>query len=204
MADMAADVLAVADELDLDRFVLVGLSMGGGVAQTLAIAHPERVRALALVSTSSEFPESTRQRFVSRAEVAERHGMGAVVDATVPRWFTEDFTRRHPEEVERTRRTVLAIAPDAFAAASRANSLRNLTARLGEIRCPVLFVGGAEDPADPARALAIYRREIGDVRAHLIPDASHLVPVEAPDEFNALLLRFLEEVEPTHRRGDSS
>lgn len=203
LADMTADVLAAADELNLDRFVLAGLSMGGGVAQMLAIEHPDRVTGLALVSTSSEFPEATRERFVSRAEVAERDGMEAVVDATVPRWFTRAFMESHPDEVQRTRRSVLAIEPDAFGAASRANAVRNLTSRLSRIRCPVLFIGGAEDPADPSRALDIYRREINDLRSHVIPRTSHLVPVEAPDAFNALLLRFLEEAESTRRKGET-
>lgn len=199
---MADDVRRTIDALELDEPMVVGLSMGGGVAQTLAIRAPGLLSALALVSTSSEFPDATRQRFLSRGALAERHGMAAVVDATVPRWFTPDFAERHPDEVERTRRSVLAIDPAAFAAASRANADRNLTADLRSIQLPVLFVGGAADPADPARALAIYRRELPDLRWEIIPDTSHLVPVEAPDTFNDILLRFLGEVEQgTQRRG---
>lgn len=201
LVTMAGDVRRTIGTLQLgEPVVVVGLSMGGGVAQALAIRNPRLVRALVLVSTSSEFPDTTRQRFLSRAALAEREGMAAVVDATVSRWFTRSFAERHPDEVERTRRSVLAIDPAAFAAASRANADRNLTAALRSIKCPVLFVGGATDPADPARALTIYRRELPDLQWEIIPDTAHLVPIEAPDTFTAILLRFLRDVEQANQR----
>lgn len=199
---MADDVRSTVDAIGIGPAVVVGLSMGGGVAQMLAIRHPDLVRALVLVSTSSEFPDATKERFRTRADQAEREGMAAVLDATVPRWFTPEFVARRPDEVVRTRDTVLAIDPTAFAAASRANAARYLTPGLRKITAPVLFVAGAEDPADPRRALEIFRRELRDLRAEIIPNASHLVPVEAPSTFNAILLRFIDEVEqPDHSRG---
>jgi 3-oxoadipate enol-lactonase len=202
LSDLAADVLATLSDLRIQRCVLVGLSMGGGVAQTLAIEHPGVVEALVLVSTSSDFPSATRRRFVDRAAVAERDGMAAVVDVTVPRWFTPAFAAAHPREVARTRRAVLAMDPRAFAAASRANAVRDLTNRLGTVRCPVLFVGGSDDPAEPERALATYRRVLRNLRAEIVPATSHLVPVEAPDRFNDILLRFLAEVHQS-KEGDT-
>lgn len=197
LEDAADDVRSTMAEAGIERAVVIGLSMGGGVAQMLALTHPECVRALVLVSTSSEFPMATRERFLTRAAHAEAEGMAAVVDATVPRWFTPAFADAHPEEVERTRRSVLDIDPRAFAAASRANAIRDLTRQLRSITCPVAFVGGADDPARPNRALEIYRRELPDLRtAEILDGASHLVPVEAPDRFNDLVLRFLAELEP--------
>ena len=199
--EMADDVHFTIGQLGIERPVIVGLSMGGGVAQSLAIRFPGLVRALVLVSTSSEFPEATRQRFVERAARAQEEGMNAVLDATVPRWFTPEFAARKPEEVALTKGTVAAIDPAAFAAASRANAVRDFTARLSHIECPVLFIGGARDPATPGRALEIYRRELHELSASILPDASHLVPVERPDAFNAILLRFLDEVESIDRTG---
>ena len=196
LATMADDVQTTLSHLGVDDAVVMGLSMGGGVAQSLTLRHAALVRALVLVSTSSEFPEATRRRFVDRGATAERQGMEAVVDATVPRWFTSRFIKAHPEEVERTRRVVLEMDPVAFAAASRANAVRRFTDELHSIACPVLFIGGTQDPADPRRALEIYRRELASLREELIPDASHLVPVEAADAFNAIVLRFLRDVEP--------
>ncbi len=193
-AAMADAVAALLDRLATGPAVVVGLSMGGGVAQVLALRRPDLVRALVLVSTSSEFPAATRERFTARAERAEREGMAAILDSTVPRWFTPEFAAAHPAEVARTERTVLANDPAAFAAASRANAERDWSSRLGEIRCPVLFVGGDRDPADAARAAATFRAHLPDLRIEIVAGASHLVPVEAPERFAALLLAFLDEI----------
>jgi 3-oxoadipate enol-lactonase len=202
--DMAADVEALVRRLNLPRPVIVGLSMGGGVAQALAIHKPTLLAGLVLVSTSSHFPEATRDRMLRRADHAEHAGMAAVIDETVPRWFTPGFSERRPDDVARTRQTVLGISPSAFAAASRANAARDHTASLHRITCPVLFIGGLEDPADPARALRAYRQHLVDLRVELLPDASHLVPIEAPQQFTAILLRFLDECEhqSTLKGGD--
>jgi 3-oxoadipate enol-lactonase len=190
----AADVLALLDQLQIERASLVGLSMGGGTSQTFALAYPERVRSLALVSTSSEFVQATRDRFRARAEQAEREGMvPEVVEPMVDRWFTPSFRQAHPEEVERTLETVRANDPFSFAASARANSERNWNDRLGEIRCPVLFIGGAEDPGDARRNAAIFERGLPDVEIHILENASHLLPVEQPETTNALLRRFLSD-----------
>ena len=191
--DWFADVVGgLIPALDLREPVLVGLSMGGGVVQYVALDPPRPIRGLVLVSTSPVFPEATRRRFTDRAAVAEREGMTAVVDATVPRWFTADWMTAHPDEVDATRATVLATDPISFARASRANAARDCADRLGEIECPVLFIAGADDPADPGRAEAIYRERVPDLRVVLLPRLSHLLPVEAPDRFTDELERFLE------------
>jgi 3-oxoadipate enol-lactonase len=191
---MAQSVLALCDTLALEHPVFVGLSMGGGVAQSIAVTEPDRPSALVLVSTSSEFPPATRERFRSRADVAEREGMLAVIEETVPRWFTPEYREEHPEEVELTRRTVLATDPAAFAAASRANAERDFVHRLAEIRCPVLYVGGDQDSADPGRSVPIYRSHVRQVEIEMIAGVSHLLPVEASETFNRILLAFLERV----------
>jgi len=197
VALMADTVVGLLEALNVSRPVIVGLSMGGGVAQAIAVSRPWLPAALVLVSTSSELPQATRERMIIRARRAERDGMAAVVEQTVPRWFTPEFTAREPGEVARTRCTVLCTAPSAFGAASRANAARELTNGLDRIQCPVLFVGGADDPADPLRAVKIYQERLRAVRTMIIPGASHLVPVEAPAQFNKELLRFIGEVEST-------
>lgn len=190
----ADEVLGLIDGLGLTEPVLAGLSMGGGVAQYVAIAASGRLRGLVLVSTSPVFPEQTVRRFTERADLAERDGMAAVVEATVPRWFTPTFAAAHPDEVAATRETVLATDPVQFARASRANAARDCVDRLASIDCPVLFVGGLDDPADPERAAAIYRREVSDLTVELLPGASHLVPIEMPKRFATILEAFLDRL----------
>ena len=194
-AVMADGVAALIESLGVGPAIVMGLSMGGGVAQVLTLRRPDLVRALVLVSTGSEFPPAPRERFLTRADQAEREGMASIIDTTVPRWFAPAYARLHPDEIAFTERTVLANDPVAFAAASRANAARDFADRVGEIDCPVLFIGGAQDPADAARSLAIYRERLRDLQVVIFPETSHLVPVEAPDEFNRIVLAFLDGVQ---------
>jgi 3-oxoadipate enol-lactonase len=192
MAMLADDLFAVADAVAAERFAVVGLSMGGGIAQTLAFNHAERLRAVGLVSTSSWFPPATHQRFLDRAEIAERDGMAAIVDQMVARWFTPEFMASRADEVDAVRETIVANDPIAFAAASRITADRNWSDRLGEIRCPAFYIGGLGDPADVHANAAVYREHIPGIEVHLVAGASHLLPIERPDEVTATLLGALE------------
>jgi 3-oxoadipate enol-lactonase len=176
--------------------VVIGLSMGGGVAQVLALARPELVLGLGLVSTSSEFKPDNRDRFLRRADKAEREGMAAVIEETVPRWFTPEWlaTSEGQAEYERTVATVMANPPERFAAASRANAERGWSNRLGEIRCPVLFVGGEHDPMGIHRVADIYREHLPNARIEIVPGVSHLIPIQKPEALNAILLDWLADV----------
>lgn len=190
----AAAVALLIDRLELRDLVLAGLSMGGGVAQYVAIDGEVPLRGLILVSTSPVLPAPTRQRFGARADLAERAGMAAVIDATVERWFTPAFAAAHPEEVRATRATVARTDARSFALAGRANAARDCTDRLGSIACPVLFVAGLDDPADPRRAEAIYREGIPDLRVRMLSEASHLLPVETPDRLLREIEVFIDEL----------
>jgi 3-oxoadipate enol-lactonase len=191
---MADAVAALIERLGGRPAVVIGLSMGGGVAQVLALRRPELVRALGLLSTSSEFKPDNRDRFLRRADKAEREGMAAVIEETVPRWFSPEWPAAHPEDYDRTVQTVLANPPDRFAVASRANAERAWSNRLGEIRCPVLFVGGEHDPMGIEAVADTYRRNIPGARIEIVPSVSHLIPIQKPAELNAILLDWLAEV----------
>jgi 3-oxoadipate enol-lactonase len=195
-AVMADGVAQLIERLGLGPAVVIGLSMGGGVAQVLALRRPDLVRALGLVSTSSEFKPANRERFLKRGEKAVREGMSSVIEETVPRWFTAEWPAANPDAYRSVVETVLANPPERFAAASQANAERNWTDRLGEIRCPVLFVGGEQDPMGIEGVAASFRQHIPDARTEIVPAVSHLIPIQKPAELNAILLDWLAEVAP--------
>jgi len=190
MSMFVEDTRKLMDFLELANPVLIGLSMGGGIVQAFTFAHPRRVRALGLISTSSERAETTGATFLSRAEIAERGGMAAL-QSLVPRWFAPESLEQRAAEVERIAQTFVANDPRAWAASARANGTRNWTDRLGEITCPVLYIGGALDAPVP-RQSEIYTRLLPDVEVHVLPGVAHLLPLEVPDQVNGLLLGFLD------------
>jgi pimeloyl-ACP methyl ester carboxylesterase len=189
---LAADLVGLLDVLGVPQACLMGISMGGGVAQQAVLDYPDRVSSLVLVSTSPGFSSSTRLRMLGEAERIERGGIDeTLVAAMLGRWFTPAFAAAQPQAVDRVRRGVLAYSPAVLAARSRANAERDFTGRLARIRCPVLFVAGAEDPMGPASHAAVYAAALPHVEIRIIAGSSHLLPVQAPRDLAAAVLDFI-------------
>ena len=108
--ELADDVLGVVDALGVDRFAMVGLSLGGAVAQTLAITRPERLTAAVLCCTVPTFGGPST--WDERAATVRSSGMAAIAEATRGRWFTDEFRAAHPHEVERHIDLLTSIDPE--------------------------------------------------------------------------------------------
>lgn len=191
MDDLVRDLGALLDRLSIARACIVGASMGGGVAQHFALQHPERVDELVLLSTSSTFPASLRDRFLDDAERATGQGMNALVDDLVERWLSVSYRDSHPVELAELRAQYLATPPDVFARRCRVNAERDLTARLHALGCPVLVVAGAADPSLDMTTLCTYLDEVPDCEAHVLGKSSHCVEREAPDRLARLIEWFV-------------
>src|SRR5580692_1431635 len=107
-ADAAATLARVIADANAGPAHIVGLSVGGMIAQNLALARPELVRSLALVDTISTFPDAVRTALLDRARLTRTEGMGAILKQTLERWFTEDFIKRRPDVLDRVTKTLLA------------------------------------------------------------------------------------------------
>ena len=185
---------------DLDHFMrsigvraahLVGLSMGGMIAQTYALSHPNDILSLTLASTTSEYPPEGRQTFRERADTARESGMKALVDGTLGRWFTEKYLQRDPVDLRRVRRVVLGTSPACFAGAALAVSGVDTTARLNQIGAPTLVIAAEDDMSTPVAAARRIHEQIAGSRMEVIAGASHCCNIERPEQFNRLLLDFL-------------
>lgn len=173
---------------------LVGLSMGGMIAQTLALSHPNQILSLTLAATTSEYPPEGRQAFLERAETARESGMRALVDGTLGRWFTEDYRQKIPADLSQVRRVVLGTNSACFGAAALAVSKVDTTARLHQIVAPTLVIAAEDDMSTPVAAARRIHEQIAGSRMEVIAGASHCCNIERPDEFNRVLLDFLIDV----------
>lgn len=192
MTMLVADILGLFDELDLVQPVLVGLSMGGGITQSVALTAPHRLSGTGLISTGSEFLPATRAKLLHNADLVEQKGMAAVIDSQKEFWSPTSL-ERHADVVARMVDVLQENSPHGYAAAARVTAMRDWTARLPEIELPVIYIGGALDPSAPQRA-ELFREGLRDVEIHLLPGVSHLLPLEAPEVVNDLLLQFLDRV----------
>ena len=169
----------------------VGLSMGGMIAQTFALSHPNEVLSLTLASTTSEYPPEGRGAFRERAETARESGMQGLVDGTLGRWFTDDYRQRDPADLGKVRRVVLGTSPACFAGAALAVSEVDTTAQLSQVGAPTLVIAAENDMSTPVAAGRRIHERITGSRFEVIAGASHCCNIERPEEFNRLLLDFL-------------
>jgi 3-oxoadipate enol-lactonase len=193
MEEMAADVAALLDGLNIERAVVGGLSMGGYVALAFCRAFPGRVRALVLADTRAQGDTEDARR--TREETALRalsEGMAPIADAMMPKLLSAGTRERRPETVARVREMMLATKPEGAAAALRGMALRrDQTDLLEEIEAPTLVVVGSEDAITPPAEAEAMRDKIKGARLVVMEGAGHLSNVERPEEFNRALSDFL-------------
>ncbi len=180
--------------LGLDRIALVGFSLGALVAQAFAIAQPNRVNRLAIVSGVYDRGPAQRAAVLSRWRAAVEQGPEVLIEAALARWFSPDFAARNPAVPAALRRRLEGNDRDGFLAAYRvfAEADAALAGRLGAIPCPVLVMTGANDPGatpEMARAMAAV---LPKARLEILPGARHMMPLEAAAAVNAALGAFLD------------
>jgi 3-oxoadipate enol-lactonase len=195
--EMAEDAIAVLDACGVPRAHVVGLSLGGAVAQELALAHPERVRSLALLSTFAA--QAPRSRALLQAWrvlyplAAQSHELRAAWERQAYAWlFTDAFWRK-----EAGVRAALRFAaaqelqpPQGFAGQVDAALSHDSRDRLGALRLPALVIHGALDQLSPASNGEELARLIPGAELLLVPEAGHAVNLEAQRAVNAALRKF--------------
>ena len=181
VGDLARHVL---DTVQSERFSFVGLSLGGAVGMRLALDAPERLDRLVLACTSARF--GTSESWDERIALVRDHGMEAVADAVLPRWFTPAF-----DDVQRFRAMFLATPPDVYVRYCEILREYDLRGALGAIKTPTLAIAGADDPTSPPQQVEALAAEIEGATVVVLPQAAHLANVERPDEFNRALLDHL-------------
>ncbi len=192
LADFAADAHALLQDFRIGPAHVMGLSLGGMVAQVLALDYPEDVRSLVLSNTLCTLPAEVRQAMRARGEAAEKGGMAAVTQSTIERWFTPGFL--DSPLVARCRQHLLVQDIGAWAATWRALADLDTLPRLGEIHVPTLVATGEADVSTPVAAAQVIANAIPGAILKIIPGAPHMAPYEKPEVFNSMALKFLRSV----------
>src|SRR5712691_4372058 len=206
MEDMARDVAALMDKLEIDRAVVCGLSMGGYVAFEFVHLFASRVRALILAGTRA--PADNEQEKQVREQQAQRmltEGMNFVADATLGKLLASRTLAEKPEVVARVREMILRSDPKGAAAAQRGMAVRrNYSDDLPSLDVPALVIVGGEDPIRPIADAEFMYRQIRNSRLEVVEDAAHMTNMEQSGVFNAALLTFVEGlVAPENDRFES-
>lgn len=190
---LAANLAAFADTVVAQAtgaLDLVGVSLGGVVAQHVACRHPERVRSLLLACTSAA---TNRQTMLSRADEVERDGLASVVERTLARWFTRAALTDDAFGVRYARDRLLAIDPANFAACWRILAEHDLRRELMALRVPVTVVAGHDDASTPLARVRELASLPPKAQFEILP-GPHQIQLEEPHVFAAAVQRHLRRV----------
>lgn len=197
MKEMAEDVAALLDELEIRRTALGGLSMGGYVALAFYRRFPLRVRALVLADTRAQADtDEARRNRAEQAQTILRDGMEAIADGFLTKVLTPATLAEQPQTVARVREMILSTRPQGAAAALQGMAARiDHTDFLSSILSPALIIVGSLDKLTTPDDAELMHREIRGSRLEVIAGAAHLSNIERPAEFNRALASFLQTLQ---------
>ena len=198
IADMAQDALALADELSLESFHLLGASMGGAIAQEVALAAPERVRTLTLAVSfggGGAYGRALAENWGARVmKLTREEHVDELLLLTLSEGFFDtdgavDFVRRM------TLQNPNPQAPEAFRRQLWASSRFEARDRLGTLSMPVHVIGAEHDILIPVWKSVELAGLIPGARLTIVERAAHGVQLERAQEFNDFVLDFIQDNE---------
>jgi len=198
---MADDLHGLLTGLGITETHFVGISMGGMIGQVFALKHPQMLRSLVLCDTTSRYPPDIWSAWEERILTVVARGMEPMVEPTLLRWFTAPFRKQRQDVMNRVRAMLRSTPPKGYIGCCHAIPRINTTERLREVRCPALVIVGEEDPGTPVAMARTIHAALPSAELAILPSASHLSNLEQPEEFNRLLLGFLDKVTGRGSRG---
>lgn len=195
IAQLAADLGALIDALGLDRPIVVGHSLGGQAALLFAVQQPQRLRGLVLAAVSPLAMDAAMgPAYGAFAQLAPAMGLtDQLADSMLSLVYSADSLDHGPGGLELYRRQLTLLrSPQEVATQIGAYTGRPaLEDRLTAIACPTLIVAGELDTTVSLASAQLLNLRIAGSALVLLPDASHMAPLERPAEFKAALLPFL-------------
>jgi len=196
LSTLAAQLVALMDELGIGRAALVGFSLGGMINRRAAMDHPDRVSALAILNSPHERGEAQQRLVEERARATGEGGPAATIDATLERWFTDGFRHDHPWTVAAVREVVLANDHQNYARHRQvlAEGVVELIRPNPPLSHPALVMTCEHDSGStPAMSWGIAG-EMTEADVVIVPDLQHLGLIEQPELFSGPVTDFLQRV----------
>jgi 3-oxoadipate enol-lactonase len=189
LPQLANDLLALIDALQIECCHFCGVSLGGMTGIWLGIHHTNRVEKLILSNTAARI--GATESWNDRIRGVQEHGVAAIAGSIIERWFTPAFRTEHPEEMKEVREMLSACSTEGYAGCCAAIRDMDMSADLARIGTPTLVVAGALDPVIPADACRLLHEKIRNA-VYVELNSAHLSPIERATEFADAALRFLE------------
>ena len=179
----AEHIYSFTKTLNLPKIFIVGHSMGGAIAQTLALRHPEVLKGVVLVATGARL----------RVLPALLEGIQTNFRETVLMMTRYAFSRKAPQDlIERTIDQLMKVRPEILHGDFLACNRFDLMKEVEKIQLPALIVCGDEDEMTPVKYSQYLHDRIKGSRLEVLPDAGHMVMMESAETFNERVNTFIE------------
>jgi 3-oxoadipate enol-lactonase len=189
---LANDLRDLLDSLSVRNTYLVGLGLGGAIAQAFAVEHPDRLLGLMPCCCRARMVPEFAAMWHKLRETVQQKGLEPIVEPTVQRWFSEDFKAAHPEVLDKVRSMIRRTTFEGYMGVTAAFLGLAEEARVGEIRASTLYVSGADDKlGGPPALMAGLAAKVPGARHVSVPNAAHIANIQNPEGFNQVLEEFL-------------
>jgi len=183
------DVVRLLDILGLQRVHFCGLSMGGMIGMFLGAKTPQRFHKIVLCNTAAKI--GTAETWNARIAAVRTGGMSGVASAVIERWLTPEYRASHPAETREALQMLEGANPEGYIACCAAVRDMDQRKTLGSVSVPVLTVAGTHDPVTPPSESHVLAESIPGAKYTEV-QAAHLSNIEARDDFNCVVLDFLQ------------
>ncbi|CAH1693931.1 Beta-ketoadipate enol-lactone hydrolase [Hyphomicrobiales bacterium] len=189
--DHVGDLTGLLDHLEVERFALAGVSVGGLIAQGMALQHPSRIAGVVLCDTAARIGEEAM--WDERIALVRTGGMQALGDAVMMRWFTERYRKEQPVDIAGWRNMFLRTPAAGYAGTCATLRDTDLREQVGSIAVPTLMLVGAHDVSTPVELVRDTAARIPGARFSVIDDAGHIPAIEQPWVLAERIITFLNE-----------
>jgi 3-oxoadipate enol-lactonase len=189
---LVEDLRTLLDAVRVQQTHLVGLGLGGAIAQAFAIAHPDRVDRLMPCCCRARMVPDFAAMWHKLRETVQQNGVETIVEPTVQRWFSEDFKAAHPEVLDKIRKMIRGTTQQGYLGVSAAFLGLDVEEKLNNIRAPTLYVSGANDHlGGPPPLMEGLSKKVNGAKHVSVPNAAHIANIQNPHGFNQVLRDFL-------------
>jgi 3-oxoadipate enol-lactonase len=190
--DIALDIVAMLDALDIERTHYVGASLGGMAGFALALDHADRLRSVSFVTTQGILPLVSINGQRAATAVMRKDGAEARVDAVLERYLRKGYREDQPISYAELRRQFTSNPVEGYAEAGDAIFAMNFDERIVDINLPVMVIAGSDDIATTPDRMTLYRDGIPGAGMEIIPNAGHMPYIEESNAFNNVLAGFID------------
>ncbi|HEX7052973.1 MAG TPA: alpha/beta fold hydrolase [Burkholderiales bacterium] len=191
---LVGDLLRLWDELGIEKSHLVGLGLGGAIAQAAAISHGARLISLMPCCCRAQMVPDFAILWHGLLAKVRAGGVASIVEQTVQRWFGDEFKAAHPEVLDGVRRMIERTSRDGYLGCVDAFLGLALEDELHRISVPTHYVSGADDRlGGPPALMERLSRRVARARHSSVPKAAHIANIQNPGGFNLVMCEFLKE-----------